>query len=67
MGHGRVDVKGAFAMSRPRLSLFSGVVNDDELSWRMDGLGGEVVGGTVQAVPGGDREIFRKRAEVVNG
>ena len=40
-------VKGPFAMSRPRLPLFSGVVDDDELSWGVDGVGGKVVGGTV--------------------
>ena len=50
-------VEGPFAMSRPRLPLFSGVVDDDELSWGVDGVGGKVVGGTVQAVPGGDRGI----------
>ena len=57
VGHGGADVEGAFAMSRPRLTLFSGVVDDDELSWGVEGVGGKVVGGTVQAVPGGDRGI----------
>jgi hypothetical protein len=55
--HGGVDVECAFFMSRPRLSLFSGVVDDDELSWGLNGVGGKVVGATVQAVPGGDRGI----------
>ena len=50
-------VEGPFAMSRPRLPLFSGVVDDDELSWGVNGVGGKVVEGTVQAVPGGDRGI----------
>ena len=54
---GGADVKSPFAMSRPRLPLFSGVVDDDELSWGVDGVGGKVVGGTMQAVPGGDRGI----------
>ena len=54
---GEANVESSFAMSRPRLPLFSGVVDDDELSWRVDGVGGKVVGGTVQAVPGGDRGI----------
>ena len=40
-------VKSPFAMSRPRLPLFSGVVDDDELSWGVDGVGGKVVGETV--------------------
>ena len=57
VGHGGADVEGAFAMSRPRLTLFSGVVDDDELSWGVDGVGGKVVGGTVQAVPGGHRGV----------
>ena len=54
---GGAKVEGPFAMSCPRLPLFSGVVDDDELSWRVDGVGGKVVRGTVQAVPGGDRGI----------
>ncbi len=54
---GGAYVKGPFAMSRSRLPLFSGVVDDDELSWGVDGVGGKVVRGTVQAVPGGDRGI----------
>ena len=57
VGLGGADIKGSLAMSCPRLPLFSGVVDDDELSWGMDGVGGKVVGGTVQAVPGGDRGI----------
>ncbi len=54
---GGTNVEGPFAMSRARLPLFSGVVDDDELSWGVDGVGGKVVGGTVQAVRGGDRGI----------
>jgi hypothetical protein len=54
---GGAYVKGPFATSRPRLPLFSEVVDDDELSWGMDGVGGKIVGETVQAVPGGDRGI----------
>jgi len=57
VGFGGADIKSSLAMSCPRLPLFSGVVDDDELSWGMDGVGGKVVGGTVQAVPGGDRGI----------
>jgi hypothetical protein len=44
VGLGGADIKGSFAMSCPRLPLFSGVVDDDELSWGMDGVGGKVVG-----------------------
>ena len=51
------NVEGSLAMSRPRLPLFSGVVDDDELSWGLDEVGSKIVGGTVQAVPGGDRGI----------
>ncbi len=57
MGRGGTNVEGSLAMSRPRLPLFSGVVDDDELSWGVDGVGSKVVGGTVQAVPGGNRGI----------
>ncbi len=41
---GGTYVEGPFAMSRPRLPFFSGVVDDNELSWGVDGVGGEVVG-----------------------
>ena len=54
---GGAKIEGSFALSRPRLPLFSGVVGDDELSWWVDGVGSKIVGGTVQAVPGGDRGI----------
>ncbi len=57
VGRDRADIKSPLAMSCPRLPLFSGVVDDDELPWGMDGVGGKVVGGTVQAVLGGDRGI----------
>jgi hypothetical protein len=32
-------------------------MDDDELSWRVDGVGGEIVDGTMQAVPGRDRGL----------
>ncbi len=67
VGLGRADIEGSLAMSRPRLPLFSGVVDDAELSWGLDGVGGKVVGGTVQTVPGGDRGIYRERAKMVKG
>jgi hypothetical protein len=67
VGHGGTDIKGPFAMSRPRLPLFSGVMDDDELSWGVDGVGGKVVRGTVQVVPGGDRGIYRENAKMVKG
>ncbi len=54
---GGANVKGSLAMSRPRMPLFSGVVDDDELSWGVDGVESKIMGGTVQAVPGGDRGI----------
>ena len=57
VGRGGANVEGSLAMSRPRLPLFSGVVDDDELFWGMDGVGGKIVEETVQAVPGGDRGI----------
>ena len=57
VGHGGADVEGAFALSRPRRTLFRGVVVDAVVSGGVDGVGGNVVGGTVQAVPSGDRGI----------
>ncbi len=54
---GGAEVEGPFAVSCPRLPHLGGVMDDDELSWRMDGVGGEIVDGTMQAVPGRDRGL----------
>ncbi len=54
VGGGGAEVESPFAVSCPRLSLLGGVVDDDELSWRVDVVGGEIVDGTVQAMPGRD-------------
>jgi hypothetical protein len=44
VGSGGANVEGRFAMSCPRLPLFSRVVDSDELSWGVEGVGGKVVG-----------------------
>ena len=51
------DVKGPLAMLRPRRPLGSRVVDDNELAWGVNGAGGKIEGGTVEAVPGRDRGI----------
>ncbi len=63
MGGGRAEVERSLTVARPRLPLLRGVVDDDQLTWEVDGVGGEIVDGTVQAVPsrdGGSREKERK-------
>ncbi len=57
MGASGADVKGPLAVLRTRRPLFSGVVNDNELAWGVNGAGGKIKGGTVEAVPGRDRGI----------
>ena len=57
MGGSRADVEGPLSVLRPRRPLFSGVVDDNELAWGVNGAGGKIEGGTVEAVPGRDRGI----------
>ena len=57
MGARGADVEGPLSVLRPRRPLFSGVVDDNELAWGVNGAGGKIEGGTVEAVPGRDRGI----------
>ncbi len=57
MGASGADVKGPLVVLRPRRPLFSGVVDDNQLAWGVNGVGGKIEGGTVEAVPGRDRGI----------
>ena len=54
MRGGGAKVKSPLTVACPRPPLLRGVVNDDQLTWRVDGVGREIVDGTVQAVPGRD-------------
>jgi hypothetical protein len=57
MGAGGAEVKGPLAVLRPLRSLFSGIVDDNELAWGVNWAGGNIEGGTVDAVPGRDSGI----------
>jgi hypothetical protein len=58
VGASGADIKGPLAvLLSPRRLLFSGAVDDHDLAWGVDGAGGEIVGGTMEAVPGRDRGI----------
>ena len=57
MGARGADVEGPLSVLRPRCPCFSGVVDDNELAWGVNGAGGKIEGGTVEAVPGRDRGI----------
>jgi hypothetical protein len=52
MGKGGAKIKPSDAVSCPECALQGGVMYDDELTWGVDGLCGEVVGGTPKTVPG---------------
>ena len=52
MGKGGAEIKPSDAVSCPGCALQGGVMNDDQLAWGVDGLCGEVVGGTSKTVPG---------------
>ncbi len=57
MGASGADVEGPLSMLRPRRPFFSGVVDDNELAWGVNGAGVKIEGGTVEAVPGRDGGI----------
>ncbi len=42
-------------------------MNDDELAWEVNGLCGEVVGGTPKTVPSWERAVRMPLAEMVEG
>jgi hypothetical protein len=57
MGGSGAKVERPLTVACPRLPLLRGVVNDDQLTWRVDGVSGEIVDGTVQTVPGRDGRL----------
>ncbi len=52
-----VDVESPLSVLRSRRPLCSGVVNDNELAWGVNGAGEKIEGDAVEAVPGRDRGI----------
>ena len=57
VGEGRTDVKGPDTMMVPRLASQGGVVGHHKLTGRMEEVGGEVDGRTVQTVPRRQRRV----------
>ena len=57
VGEGRTDVEGPDTMMVPRLASQRGVVGHHKLTGRMEGVGGEVDGRTVQTVPRRQRRV----------
>ena len=62
---GRGEVKTTSAMLGPRLAGEGRVKGDDKLARGMDGMGGKVVGGTMETMVGRERGVEGPRAEMV--
>jgi hypothetical protein len=54
---GATTAAEVLAVLRPQRPIGSGVVDDNELAWGVNGAGEKIEGGTVEAVPGRDRGI----------
>ena len=54
VGKGGTEVEGSLAVMGPRFPFDGGIMDHDELTWGVNGVGGEIVDGTMQAVPGRD-------------
>ncbi len=54
---GRGKIKTASAMLGPRLAEEGRVEGDDKLAGRVDGMGGKVVGSTMETIVGGERGV----------
>jgi hypothetical protein len=64
---GRGEIETPSAMLGPRLAGEGRVESDDKLAGGMDGMGGKVVGGTMEIMVGGERGVERPGSEVVKG
>jgi hypothetical protein len=64
---GREEIKTASAMLGPRLVGEGRVEGDDKLAGGVDGMGGEVVGSTMETLVGGERGVEGSGSEVVKG
>ena len=67
MGKGRGDVETTDAVLRPGRPIVRREMGDDKLACGMDGVGGEIEGLSVDAVPGGEDGIGAIGAHVVEG
>ena len=61
------EIKTSGAMLGPRLSGEGRVEGDNKLSGGMDGMGGKVVGGTMETMVSGERGVEGPGSEVVEG
>ena len=61
------EIEPASAMLGPRLAGEGRVKGDDKLARGMDGMGGKVVGGTMETMVGRERGVEGPRAEMVEG
>ncbi len=59
---GRGEIEAPSAMPGPRLAGEGIVEGDDKLAGGMDGMGGKVVGGTMETMVGGEREVEGPRS-----
>jgi hypothetical protein len=64
---GRGKIKTASAMLGPRLAREGRVEGDDKLAGGVDGMGGKVVGGTMETMVCGERGVEVPGSEVVKG
>jgi len=62
---GRTEVEGLGTVARPRVTDLGGVVGDNKLARRVDGVRTEINGETVNALPRRDRAVVGARDEVV--
>ncbi len=67
MVRGKGQIKTASAMLGPRLVGEGRVEGDDKLAGGVDGIGGEVVGSTMETMVGGERGVEGSGSEVVKG
>ena len=65
MVEGGGEIKTASAMLGPRLAGEGRVEGDNQLARGMDGMGGKVVGGTMETMVGRERGVEGPRAEMV--
>ena len=67
MVRGGAEIEPASAMLGPRLASEGRVKGDDKLARGMDGMGGKVIGGTMETMVGRERGVEGPRAEMVEG
>jgi hypothetical protein len=67
VGECRGDPETADPMMGPWRALKRRVMRHNKLPGGMDGVGKEIDGGPVKAMPSGEKRVERRRAEMVEG